>query len=165
MPQEFKYEEAIRIAIETEKELMDFYQRAAEITKDPSGKKVFSTLAEDEREHVRHFFNLYNGEMLGTFDDFISKPGNTQSAMMHDLEKLLDCDIKERKAMEIALREEQDLEKSLRLTASRIVDPMVRSVFERMANETHQHYEVIESEYAHLMGMVHETDMDTFVRE
>jgi hypothetical protein len=33
------------------------------------------------------------------------------------------------------------------------------------AKSTHQHYELIESEYAHLMGMVHETDIDTFVRE
>jgi len=33
------------------------------------------------------------------------------------------------------------------------------------ADATHQHYEVIESEYAHLMGMVHETDIDTYVRE
>ncbi len=30
---------------------------------------------------------------------------------------------------------------------------------------THHHYELIESEYARLMGMVHETDIDTFVRE
>jgi hypothetical protein len=38
-------------------------------------------------------------------------------------------------------------------------------VFERMAKETDDHYQLIESEYAHLMGMVHETDIDTFVRE
>ena len=31
--------------------------------------------------------------------------------------------------------------------------------------ETRNHYELIESEYAKLMGMVHESDMDTFVRE
>jgi hypothetical protein len=34
-----------------------------------------------------------------------------------------------------------------------------------MAKETENHYAIIESEYAHLMGMVHETDIDTFVRE
>ena len=165
MPQEFNYQDAIRVAIETEKELMDFYRRAAEITADPGGKKVFQALAEDEREHVRHFFNLYNGDALGTFDQYITAPGKSQSAMMHDLEKLFESDIKERRAMEIALREEQDLEKNLRLTASRIVDPMVRTVFETLAGETRQHYDLIESEYARLMGMVHETDIDTYVRE
>jgi rubrerythrin len=84
---------------------------------------------------------------------------------MHELEKQFTSDIKERRAMEIAMREEQDLEKNLRLTASRIVDPMARKVFEGMALETRQHYEVIESEYARLMAMVHETDIDTYVRE
>lgn len=165
MPQEFNYQDAIRVAIETEKELMDFYQRAAEITMDPGGKKVFQTLADEEREHAKHFYNLYTGDALGGFEEFIVSPGKSQSAMMHDLEKLFDSNIRERGAMEIALREEQDLEKNLRLTASRIVDPMVRNIFEKMAVETRQHYEIIESEYARLMGMVHETDIDTYVRE
>jgi len=165
MPQEFSYEEAIRLAIETEKELMDFYRRAADLTADPEGKRVFETLADDEREHALHFFNLYSGGALGTFQQFIDEPGTTQSAMMHDLEKRFSRDTKARGAMEIALREERDLEKTLRLTASRIVDPMVRNVFERMAVETRRHYDVIESEYARLMGMVHETDIDTYVRE
>jgi len=67
--------------------------------------------------------------------------------------------------MELALKEEEDLARTLLMTAERIVDPMVRKVFERMAKETQHHYAIIESEYAHLMGMVHETDIDTFVRE
>jgi hypothetical protein len=38
-------------------------------------------------------------------------------------------------------------------------------VFEDNARSTDNHYQLIESEYARLMGMVHETDIDTFVRE
>jgi len=67
--------------------------------------------------------------------------------------------------MELALQEEEDLAKSLRMTASHIVDPVVRAVFDRMAEETETHYAIIESEYAHMMGMVHEMDIDTYVRE
>ena len=63
------------------------------------------------------------------------------------------------------MQEEEDLIKNLQMTASRIVDPTVRAVFERMASETEGHYAIIESEYARLMGMVHETDIDTYVRE
>ena len=51
------------------------------------------------------------------------------------------------------------------MTASRIVAPAFRAVFERMARETENHYGIIEPEYAHMMGMVHETDIDTYVRE
>ncbi len=165
MPQEFNMQEAIKLAIQTEKNVMDFYRRAAEITKNPRGKKVFNLLSNEEREHASHFFHLYKGTDLGSFDHFMSTPPKADSAMIRQLEKALDENVHERKAMEIALKEEEDLAENLTMTASRIVDPAVRAIFEKMAQETRDHYALIESEYAHLMGMVHETDIDTFVRE
>ncbi|BCR03320.1 ferritin [Desulfuromonas versatilis] len=165
MPQEFNLDQALKHAIQTEKDVMDFYKKAAEITKNERAKKVFTTLSNEEREHASHFFHLYKGGELGTFEQFMASPPQKDSAMLAELRKSLDSATNERKAMEIALKEEEDLEKNLRMTASHIVDPAVRSVFERMAKETRDHYEIIESEYAHLMGMVHETDIDTYVRE
>lgn len=35
----------------------------------------------------------------------------------------------------------------------------------KFAIQTENHFALIESEYAHMMKMVHETDIDTFVRE
>ena len=49
--------------------------------------------------------------------------------------------------------------------AVRIPDEKAKGVFLKNAESTHQHFELIESEYAHLMGMVHETDIDIYVRE
>ncbi len=165
MPQEFNLQEALKLAIQTEKNVRDFYSRAAQITRNEQGKKVFQLLAREEQEHASHFFHLYKGGDLGTFDEFMASPPRTDTAMLKSLEKALDENVHERKAMEIALKEEEDLEKSLRMTASRIIDPAVRAVFERMAKETRDHYEMIESEYARLMAMVHETDINTYVRE
>lgn len=165
MPQEFNLQEALKLAIQTEKNVRDFYRKAAEITKDPQGKKVFELLAREEHEHALHFFPLYKGEDLGSFEEFMARPPKADSAMIKSLEKALDENVHERKAMEIALKEEEDLEKSLTMTASRILDPAVRAVFEKMAKETRHHYEMIESEYARLMAMVHETDVNIYVRE
>ncbi len=165
MPQEFNLQEAIHEAIQTEKDVMDFYTKAAEISDNERAKKVFLTLAGEEREHAANFFHLYTGSELGTFDEFMARPPRDVSVMLHNLMKSLDENVNERKAMELALAEEQDLAKNLRTTAALIVDTAVRGVFEKMARETDDHYQIIESEYAHLMGMVHETDMDTFVRE
>ncbi len=165
MPQELKMQEALKLAIQTEKNVMDFYARAAEITKNPRGKKVFTLLSGEEREHASHFFHLYKGGDLGSFEQFMSTPPHPDSAMLKELHKALDANVHERKAMEIALREEEDLAKNLEMTASHIIDPMVRAVFEKMAKETRDHFALIESEYAHLMAMVHETDIDTYVRE
>lgn len=165
MPQEMKMLEAIKLAIQTEKDVMDFYLKAASLTKNERGKKVFELLAKEEREHAGHFFKIYTGSDLGSFDDFMAQPPSSSHVMLKQLEKALDENIHERKAMELALKEEEDLAKNLCMTASYIVDPAVRAVFDRMAEETETHYALIESEYAHMMGMVHETDIDTYVRE
>lgn len=165
MPQEFNHQQAIKLAVETEKELMCFYQRAAEKTSNPSGKRVFEQLANDEQEHVTHLFRHYRGGDIGSLDEFMKAPCQWSEAMLKELDELIDEQVKERRAMEIAMQKEQQLEQSLRNTARQIVDPGVRTVFDRMAKETRNHYQIIESEYAHLMGMVHETDIDTYVRE
>ncbi len=165
MPQEFSMQQALKLAIETEKAVMFFYEQAARISKDERASKVFATLAEEEREHVGQFFKLYSGNDLGDFDEFIAREPDFENAILLNLKKELATDLTERRAMEIALKEEEALARNLAMTAERIVDPMVRAVFDRMVKETEDHYAVIESEYAHLMGMVHETDIDTYVRE
>lgn len=165
MPQELNMLEAVKLAIQTEKDVMDFYTKAASLTNNDRGKKVFELLAKEEREHASHFFNIYTGSDLGTFDEFMARPPKITHVMLKQLEKSLDENVHERKAMELALQEEEDMAKNLRMTASRIVDPAVRGVFDRMAEETETHYAIIESEYAHMMAMVHETDIDTYVRE
>ena len=64
MPQEMKMIEAIKIAIQTEKDVMDFYLKAAAITENERGKKVFEQLAREEREHAGHFFKIYTGRKM-----------------------------------------------------------------------------------------------------
>jgi hypothetical protein len=49
--------------------------------------------------------------------------------------------------------------------AGRMTDPEVKAVYELNVRETHNHYLLIESEYARIMKMVHESDMDIYVRE
>ena len=73
--------------------------------------------------------------------------------------------LNERKAMELAMDKELKLETALRSLAEKTSDQAVRAVFIKNADSTHQHYELIESEYARLMRMVHETDIDTYVCE
>jgi rubrerythrin len=165
MNQEPSLLEAIKQAIQTEKDVMDFYLKAAAITSNERGKEVFEQLASEEREHAHHFYTIYTGSDLGSFEEFITQPPTKGHVMLKRLEKALDENVHERKAMELAMQEEEDLVKNLKMTASRIVDPAVRAVFDRMARETENHYAIIESEYARLMGMVHETDIDTYVRE
>ncbi|HEX8960967.1 MAG TPA: ferritin family protein [Geobacteraceae bacterium] len=160
-----KVQKAVRKAIETEKNAMNFYELGARLMRDPDAKRVFELLAGEERVHAGHFFKAYDGSDIDSFDDFMNTPPEDESDWLRSMARTIDEGFTEQKALELALDKEEKLEKTLRATAERIADPDVRAVFELNARETHNHYEVIESEYARVMAMVHESDMDTYVRE
>jgi len=165
MSDKIDVQEAVRRSIQTEKNAMDFYTHCARYMKDPDAIKTFELLAREEREHADWFFKVYKGAGLGKFSDFINSDLADDSDWLGPKERQLLPTLDERKAMELAMEKEQQLEKHLRSMAEKISDPEVRAVYEANAKSTHNHYMLIESEYARLMGMVHETDIDTFVRE
>ncbi len=165
MPQEMKHQEALKVAVETEKGLICFYRRAAEMVADDGAKAFFSRLAQEKEEHAGHFFRYYKGTEFGTLSDFINSVCNYNAEAMKELNALTDRSVKERRAREIAMEKEQKLEQVLRGKAKQIIDPGVREIFEQMAKASNTHYQIVESEYARMMRMPHETDIDTYVRE
>jgi len=156
--------EAVRRSMQTEKNAMDFYTRVAAECKNEKARKVFELLSREEKEHAHWFYDVYPGDDID-FDAFISSAVDPGSDWMSDLDKARAGELNEQKAMELAMEKEKKLEESLRAMAAKIEDPEVRQVFEANARSTANHYALIESEYAHIMGMVHETDIDTYVRE
>jgi rubrerythrin len=135
------------------------------MTKIARARKVFRLLAEEEKEHLEAFFHHYDGEDLGTLEEFLKRPPDRDSPMNGALKRAIDKETHEQKALEIALQEEKACMDRYSQFARDMVDPLVRGIFERVVKETRKHYELIESEYAHVMRMVHESDQDTFVRE
>jgi rubrerythrin len=158
-------QEAIKRSIQTEKNAMNFYQLGAKQMKNVEASKTFEVLAREEREHAGQFFKHYTGGDIPSLEDFLNSPFDNESSWIASITRLVDSDFTEQKAMELAMEREKNLEEALLETAAKIDDPAVRAVFELNAKETHNHYLLIESEYARIMGMVHETDMDTYVRE
>lgn len=157
--------DAVRRAIQTEKNAMDFYKRGAEMMKNVEAKKVFELLAREESEHAEWFHNVYPGDDIADIKAFLAAGADKDSDWMTELNEVKAGDFNERKAMELAMAKEKALAEHLRALAAKIDNPEIRAVFEQNATSTDHHYQIIESEYARLMGMVHETDIDTFVRE
>jgi len=158
-------QEAIKRSIQTEKNAMNFYQVGAAQMKNPDARRTFELLAKEEREHAGQFYRIYKGIDIPSLDVFLDAPPDNESSWMASITRIVGQDFTEQKAMELAMEREQNLEQVLLETAAKFEDAGVRSVFELNARETHNHYLMIESEYARLMGMVHETDVDTYVRE
>ncbi len=158
-------QEAIKRSIQTEKNAMNFYQLGAEQMKNPDARRIFNVLAKEEREHAAHFYKIYQGTDIPSLEEYLDSPPDNESSWISTISRLISEDFNEQKAMEAALDREQKLEEALLELAAVVEDAQIKSVYELNAKETHNHYLMIEAEYARLMGMVHESDMDTFVRE
>ena len=165
MGREYTLQEAISLAIKAEKDSMDFYRKAASFSKNERTKKVLELLANEEVGHLKAFFEHYKGSEFGELTSYINLPADTKNPAYMKLVKAISDDMVEQKALELALIEEKDCIGQYTQLAQGVVDPAVRAVFNRVVKETEGHYALIESEYAHIMGMVHESDQDIFVRE
>jgi rubrerythrin len=157
--------EAIKRSLQTEKNAMLFYQYGAQQFRDAGAKRTFEILSKEEREHAGHFYRIYPGDDIPSLDAFLDSPSDSETGWIASVSRSCGADFTEQKAMEVALEKERNLEEALREMAGKIRDPEVRAVYELNVRETHNHYLLIESEYARIMGMVHESDMDIFVRE
>jgi rubrerythrin len=162
---EYTLQEALALAIRAEKDSMDFYRKAASVAKNERAKKVLELLANEEVAHLKSFFDHYKGTEFGDLKSYVDSPADEKNPTYVKLMKAISDDIAEQKALELALIEEKDCIGQYTQLAKGVVDPAVRAIFERVVKETQGHYDLIESEYAHVMGMVHESDQDTFVRE
>ena len=165
MGKEYSLQEALKLAIRAEKDSMDFYRKASSVARNERAKKVFDLLANEEVAHLKAFFDHFKGTDFGDIKTYIDSPADEKNPTYVKLMKAIDENIVEQKALELALIEEKDCISQYTQLAQGVVDPAVRAVFARVVKETQGHYDLIESEYAHIMGMVHESDQNTFVRE
>lgn len=165
MGKEYTVQEALKLAIQAEKDSMDFYRRAASVTKNERAKKILELLANEEVGHLKAFFDHYKGSEFGDLKSYMESPPNKKNATFLALEKAIDEETHEQKALEIALKEEKACIEQYTLLAKDIVDPLVRKIFEQVVHETQNHYDMIEDEYMHVMTMVDRSDQDIYVRE
>lgn len=165
MGKEYLLQEALKLAIKGEKDSIDFYRKAASAATNERAKKVFELLANEEVGHLKSFFKHYKGGEFGDLDSYMKTPPDTGNTTYKALLNAVSEATIEQQALEIAMKEEKAVIDQYTVLAKDMVDPLVKSVFERVVKETQGHYDMIEDEYMHLMGMVDKTDQDIYVRE
>ena len=165
MGKEYSVQEALKLAIKAEKDSMDFYRQASSMAKNERAKKVLDLLANEEVSHLKAFFDHYKGTDFGDMKSYIDSPVDEKNPSYVKLMMAVNDDIIEKTALELALAEEKACIGQYTQLAQGVVDPVVKGVFEQVVRETQGHYDMIESEYAHVMTMVHESDQNIYVRE
>jgi rubrerythrin len=147
--------DALRIAIATERSGLEFYSRAAKITKDPRGRRVFEKLAQEERQHLSTLEARYKEllqldpqlEARPTFLFFKGAANGLFAAGADQLTK----GVNDRQALMIGIRCERGSHRFFKRYGERFEDSEGKQVFLEFADEERAHLELLIREYRALV--------------
>jgi len=145
--QDLNFLDAIRMAIEAEKEAAVFYDEAARKTKNPLGRRLFEQLAEFEKYHQSKLSALE--ESLCQDGACIIYQGRDLSFPVPDeVDKIKEAD--KMSAMGIitmAMEIKEKAEKRYTALAEQTTDPSGQAMFRRLAEEEHANYRILSDAY------------------
>jgi Fur family ferric uptake transcriptional regulator len=147
--------DALRIAIATERSGLEFYSRAARVTKDARGRKVFNDLAMEEKEHLGKLEARY-GELLQRDPQLESRPtflffkGAANGLFAEGAERLL-RGVNDQQALLIGIRCERGSHRFFKKYGERFEDSEGKQIFLEFANEERDHLDLLVREYRALV--------------
>ena len=150
MSTEETVQKAIYQSMLTEKNAMDFYRMASQYVRNPDAKQMLELLAQEEREHAEWFHRICNQVDLDEFLRLIESGPDADSAWLTKLNEIVDLKNGELEVLQLAMRQEKDLEKELLATAASATNEDVRQIYQANIESTRHHFEMIAEEYNRL---------------
>jgi Fur family ferric uptake transcriptional regulator len=143
--------DALRIAIATERSGLEFYTRAARLTRDSRGRRVFQKLAGEEREHLgtlerRYQALLQQDPQLESRPTFLFFKGAANGLFAAGAEQLA-RGVNDRQALMIGIRCERGSHKFFKRYGERFEDSEGKQIFLEFADEERAHLELLIREY------------------
>jgi Fur family transcriptional regulator, ferric uptake regulator len=147
--------DALRIAIATERSGLEFYSRAAAITRDPRGRRVFQKLAEEEQEHLatleaRYRELLQQDPQLESRPTFLFFKGAANGLFAAAAERLANG-VDDRQALMIGIKCERGSHRFFKRYGDKFEDSEGKKIFLEFANEERVHLELLIREYRALL--------------
>ena len=147
--------DALRIAIATERSGLEFYSRAARLTRDARGRKIFDDLAAEEKEHLAKLEARYH-ELLERDPQLESRPtflffkGAANGLFAEGAERLLKG-VNDQQALMIGIRCERGSHRFFKKYGERFEDSEGKQIFLEFADEERQHLDLLIREYRALV--------------
>jgi Fur family ferric uptake transcriptional regulator len=144
--------DALRIAIATERSGLEFYARAARLTKDPRGRHVFQSLAEEEKHHLstleeRYKRLLEQDPQLESRPTFLFFKGAANGLFARGADDLSRGGVNDLEAYRIGIRCERGSHRFFKRYGERFEDSEGKQVFLEFAEEERNHLEMLIREY------------------
>jgi rubrerythrin len=147
--------DALRIAIATERSGREFYTRAARLTRDLRGRKVFEDLASEEQGHLAKLESRY-AELLQRDPKLESRPtflffkGAANGLFAEGAERLLKG-VNDQQALLIGIRCERGSHRFFKKYGDRFEDSEGKQIFLEFADEEREHLDLLVREYKALV--------------
>jgi Fur family transcriptional regulator, ferric uptake regulator len=143
--------DALRMAIATERSGLDFYTRAASLTKDPRGRSVFEKLAGEEKEHLATLERRYR-QLVASDPQLESRPTflffkGAASGLFAEGAKELREGVDDQQALLIGIRCERGSHKFFKRYGGRFEDSEGKQIFLEFADEERAHLDLLIREY------------------
>jgi Fur family ferric uptake transcriptional regulator len=147
--------DALRIAIATERSGHEFYTRAARVTRDARGRKVFQDLALEEKEHLGKLEARYNelrqrDPQLEARPTFLFFKGAANGLFAEGAERLL-RGVNDQQALLIGIRCERGSHRFFKKYGERFDDSEGKQIFLEFADEEREHLDLLVREYKSLV--------------
>jgi len=144
-------QEAIKTAIQLEKDGQAFFNQAAEETSNELGKKMFRKLAGDEVRHLQTFKKMFQTITDPKTWKQLMASGSPQKRMLFFDQKAAQRTPAEKGAGELnALQQALEVERKaitfFKETAQETDDPEAKRIFEAIAREEEGHYDLIQAQ-------------------
>ena len=143
--------DALRIAIATERSGLEFYTRAAGLTRDARGRRVFQKLAAEEREHLGTLEKRY-GELAAKDPQLESRPTflffkGAASGLFAEGAAKLRQGVDDQQALLIGIKCERGSHKFFKRYGERFEDSEGKQIFLEFADEERAHLDLLIREY------------------
>ena len=147
--------DALRIAIATERSGLEFYSRAAAITRDGRGRRVFEKLAVEEQEHLatleaRYRELLQQDPQLESRPTFLFFKGAANGLFAAGAARLANG-VDDRQALMIGIKCERGSHRFFKRYGDKFEDSEGKKVFLEFADEERAHLELLIREYRALV--------------
>jgi Fur family ferric uptake transcriptional regulator len=148
--------DALRMAVATERSGLEFYTRAARLTKDARGKKIFERLAGEEGEHLgkleaRYRELLAANPLLESQPTFLFFKGAANGLFAAGTEELKKG-VGDRAALLIGIRCERGSHKFFKRYGERFEESEGKQIFLEFADEEREHLDLLIREYRALVA-------------
>lgn len=143
--------DALEVAMKMETDAISFYTEAARKTKYPAGKKMFQTIAEDEKRHLEMISQLIKGMNITHKD--VSPMKNVKTvfeALKNEMMKKVEATADEMEAFKIATQMEREGKEFYEKTLAHAKTDKEKALLQRLIQEEKQHYEIFFNTYQFL---------------